>query len=393
MHPAVLFSLLWFVILLMHFIFSFTLLNELPPLKISTYLIFFIGAAAFSFGSLIQTVYWQKKNIVDCGPKLFDDQISLVLRYIFLIIIVVGLPFFLIASYRIFVASNVENFFIGLRTELIYGDKDIGYLKYLFPFSLVVYAINLKSFLTNKSLSNLVLFVISLLVTIVYAVFNTGRLSFLLVLVIYIGINFIYKKNFSLKKIALPILIFMAVFISFGIVYGKGGNIETSAKENIAPAAQSTAIYMVASLNALDWDLQHQFRVNYNGNNSLRFFMKLGEQLNLVSNAKINTLLTPFVFVPYVTNVYTFYSPYIKDFGKFYSWVMIALFGLVHTFLYNKAIATKSIRYTLYYSIMLFPLVISFFADQYLTLTSLWLQMIFLVEGVIFLNKFFVIEK
>src|SRR6185437_14236044 len=128
----------------------------------------------------------------------------------------------------------------------------------------------------------------------------------------------------------------------------------------------------VASLNALDWYMHHQFRVNYNGNNSLRFFMKVGEQLNLVSNVKINDLLTPFIFVPYLTNVYTFYSPYIKDFGKGYSWIMIALFGLIHTFLFNKAIATKSLRYSIYYSFMLFPLMISFFADQYLTITSFW---------------------
>ena len=42
-HPAVLFSLLWFVILLAHFVFSYTLLNELYPLHTSTYLLLFIG--------------------------------------------------------------------------------------------------------------------------------------------------------------------------------------------------------------------------------------------------------------------------------------------------------------------------------------------------------------
>jgi oligosaccharide repeat unit polymerase len=397
MQPAVLFSLLWFVVLLLHFIFSFTLLDELPPLSLSTYLIFFIGAVTFSLGSFIQTVYWQKnfekKDKLGRIPKVFDDEISPILRCIFLTICAVALPFFLMASYKIFVASNIENFFIGLRTQLVYGDEDIGSLKYLFPFALVVYAINLKSFLVDRNKSNKLLFLISLLTTIIYAVFNTGRLSFLFVLVIYIGMSFIYKKDLLLKKLVLPIIIFMAVFISLGIVYGKGGNVDISAKENIASATQSTAIYMVASLNALDWDLNHQFTINYNGDNSLRFFLKLGEQLNLISNVKVNNLLTPFVLVPYVTNVYTFYSPYIKDFGKFYSWFMIGLFGLIHTFLYNKAVATKSLKYSLYYSLMLFPLIISFFADQYLTITSLWFQMIFLIEGVIFINKFFVIKK
>jgi oligosaccharide repeat unit polymerase len=306
---------------------------------------------------------------------------------------VIGLPFFLEASYKIFIASNVENFFVGLRTELVYEEQDIGPLKYLFPFSFIVYAINLQSFLKERNQKNRVLFIISFLVTITYAIFNTGRIIFLAVLVVYIGMNFIYNKKFSLKKLFLPIIIFMIIFISFGIVYGKGGNLDDSTKENIGSAAQTTAIYMVASLNALDLEMHHQFKVNYDGNNSLRFFIKIGKILNLIPNSKVNELLTPFIYVPYPTNVYTFYSPYIKDFGKFFSWLMIALFGLIHTFLYNKAISTKSLRYSLYYSIMLFPLLISFFADQYLTLTSFWLQIIVYVEAFICLNSLFVANK
>lgn len=394
MHPAVLFSLLWFVVLLCHFIFSFTLLDELPPLNISTYFIFLVGVFSFSFGSFIQAVYWQKKNHVQnkihSEVNISDNQVSLNLRFILLAIIVVGLPFFIIESYKIFIASNIENFFIGLRTELIYGDKDLGPLKYLFPFSFVVYAINLQSFLKEKNAKNKILFIISFLSTGIYAIFTTGRLLFLLVLVGYAGINFIYNANFSLKKLSRLLLIFLVIFILFGIVYGKGGTLETTAKENVTPAAQSTAIYMVASLNALDWDMHHQFEINYNGNNSLRFFMKIGEQLNLISNVKINDLLSPFIFVPYLTNVYTVYSPYIKDFGEFYAWLMIALFGLIHTFLYNEAVVTKHLRYALYYSIMLFPLMTSFFADQYLTLTSFWFQIAFFIESIIFLNKFFI---
>ncbi|MGH2565175.1 MAG: hypothetical protein ACRDE5_11715, partial [Ginsengibacter sp.] len=86
LHPAVLFSLIWFVILLAHFIFSFNLLDELPPLSISSYLIFFIGVMAFSFGSFIETVLWQKKSLlkkeVSCIKNNAEYKISLTLRYI-----------------------------------------------------------------------------------------------------------------------------------------------------------------------------------------------------------------------------------------------------------------------------------------------------------------------
>lgn len=393
MNPAVLFSLLWFSILLLHFIFSFTLLDELFPLTLSSYVVFFVGALAFSFGSFIQTVLWQKKKIFsnnkNCLSHIYGDQIALPFRFFLLAIVVIGLPFFLVESYKIYITSNVENFFIGLRTELVYGDEDIGSLKYLLPFSFVTYTINLQSYLKEKNQKNKILFIISLLVTIIYAIFTTGRIIFLAVLAVYIGMSFIFNSSFSVIKFLLPILIFLIIFTSFGIIYGKGGDLDASIKENIKPAAQTTAIYMVASLNAFDLDMHHQFRVNYSPDNSLRFFIKLGRAVNLISHSKENDLLTPFVFVPYPTNVYTFYSPYIRDFGRFYSWFMIALFGFIHTFLYNKAISTRSLRYSLYYSIMLFPLLISFFADQYLTLTSFWFQILFFTEAIIFFNKFF----
>lgn len=397
LHPAVLFSLIWFVILSAHFIFSFTLLNELPPLNISTYLIFFGGVLAFTFGGFIETVIWQKnkglKNDLDQNIRNSKNEISLLLKCILLGIVLVGLPFFLQASYKIFLASNLDNFLIGLRSELVYGDEDIGILKYLFAFSLVTYAFILQSYLKESNLTNRLLLIISFLATTVYAVFTTGRLLFLLILVVYLGMRLMHHRPFSSKKIFGFIILFMITFILLGIVYNKGGNTEETAAENIKPAAQGTAIYMVASLNALDYELHNQFHIDYNGHNSLRFFMKLGETLNILPNAKVNDLIPPFVLVPYPTNVYTFYSPYIKDFGKFYAWFIISLLGFTQTYLYNKAFEKRNFRVSIWNSLMLFPLLVSFFADQYFSLISFWIQFAVCIEGIIFLNKFFTNKK
>ena len=395
MHPAVLFSLVWFIVVLLHFIFSFTILNELPPLRTSTYIVFFIGVIAFSFGAFIETLLWQKNHTIQTtATRTFADKdISLPLSIILLSISVIGLPFFLYKSYKIFIESNIDTFFIGLRSELLYGDEDIGALKYLFPFSLVLYAFILSSFLKDKKLINRVLLIISSLVTLAYAIFTTGRLIFLIILVVYLGMRFIYSNHFSIKKIFRFVIFFMILFIGLGIVYDKGGSTEDSISDNIKPAAQGTAIYMVASLNALDRKLNNQFNVNYNGNNSLRFFIKLGNELGMVKKAKVNDLIPPFIFTPYPTNVYTIYSSYIEDFGKFYAWFIMAFLGIIQAWLYNIATTTKSLRYSFYYAILLYPLLISFFADQYFTLVSFWLQFCFFVEAIILLNKIWGLRK
>ncbi len=393
MHPAVLFSLIWFSILLLHFIFKLTLLSELFPLSVSTFLVFFFGTLAFSLGGFIQTVIWQKQNSQTILVDSKNNDINQLLRIVLLSIIVIGLPFYIRAAYRVFLASNIDNFFIGLRTELSYGDEDIGVVKYLTSFSFIVFAINLFAYFKHKNTINRILLTVSLLLAFTYALFVTGRTLIFLLLCIYVGISYVLNNGVSIKKIGLLTGFFILFFISIGIMYGKGGDTENSLKENIRPAAEMTAIYLVSPLNAFEWETHHQLQINYEGNNSLRFFMKIGEQLHVVPNLKVDELVQPFVFVPYLTNVYTVYSPYIKDFGKLYAWLMIALFGFLHTWLYNKAVSTKNIRYTLYYSFLLFPLLISFFMDFYLTITSLWLQIIFFTEIFLKINQLLVRRK
>lgn len=392
MHPAVLFSLVWFVILSLHFIFSFTLLDKLFPLNLSTYIIFFIGAVAFSFGAFIQTVIVEKNELKGNIIKKFTNQkgLSLTLRCIILAIIIIGLPFYIQAAYRVFLASNIDSFFIGLRTELAYGIEDIGWTKYLVSFSLVVFAINLYSFFLKRNRTNSIILILNLIVTLTYILLVTGRGIFLMLLLLYLGISFLVNNKFSVRRVSLFLLLFLFFFISIGIMFGKGGNKDNTIMENINPVLQMTAIYLVTPMNALDYEQHHQFHVGYEGDYSLRFFKKMAEQLQFIRNEKVKELIQPFVFVPYSTNVYTIYSPYIRDFGKIYGWFMLFLFGFINTFIYFKAVSTKSLRFSVYFSFLLFPLVMSFFQDQYLSLFSTWLQIVIYFEAIQFVNKFFV---
>src|ERR1019366_2708738 len=112
MQPAVLFSLLWFIVISLHFVFRLTLLNELFPLHLETFIIFFVGALCFSCGSFIVMLMQQKKNSSESLQKLKRPNhtilLSLTLRLILLGIIIIGLPFYIHAAYKVFIASNIE---------------------------------------------------------------------------------------------------------------------------------------------------------------------------------------------------------------------------------------------------------------------------------------------
>ena len=391
MQPGVLFSFVWFVTLSFHFICRLTVLDEMAPLKISTYLIFFVGVISFSFGSFLQTTIWQKNQNNSGSVQVKEDvSISLKLRYLLVAIVLVVLPFYIQASYKIFLSSQIDSFFSGLRSELLYGDEDIGPMKYIVTFSYVVYGINLIAYYKERNKLNLLLVGLSLFLSVTYATFATGRALYLMLLAIYAGVAFIYKKDFSIKRISKLAGFFLIFFIFMGIIYGKGGDTDSTIKQNIEPAAEVTAIYLVSSLNSLDYTLNNQFEITYSGNYSLRFFIKIAQQLNIMPRADVADIVQEFVFIPYPTNIYTLYYKYIKDFGRVYAWIMVFLYGLLHSYLYNKAVATRQIRFALYYAVMLFALMLSFFDDEYIFLTSMWLQIILVIEIITRINYYLI---
>ncbi|CAN5283771.1 O16 family O-antigen polymerase [soil metagenome] len=386
LHPATLFSFVWMSVIVVHFVSRFTVLPLLYPLSLTAYLIFLTGCIVFAASAAVvdisnhdRTINLRQHNFV---------EISLLLRIGILSIIVIGLPFYVQAAYRVFIASKIDDFLVGLRTELAYGDEDLGPVKYLLSFSFVVFAVNLYALLKEKSIVNKILFFINLIVTTVYAVLATGRTFFFMLLVIYMGIAFMINRRSSIKKYALIVGSFILLFMIIGIVYGKGGNTDESSKSNILSASEVTASYIVTPLNAFDQEIETKKEPKFTGDNSLRFFIKIGQALGFTESHKETSLIQDFVLVPYPTNVYTYYSTYKKDFGIIYAIIMLMIFAGLHTWLYNKAWQTSSLRYILYYSFLLYPLLISFFQDQYMSLFSTWLQFVFYIEAILFVNKF-----
>jgi len=378
--PPVIFPFLWFLILLLHLIFGNTLLPELYPLSNATFLITMIGSVCFMLGGMMPQAI---KTGVESSDNI-NDQIESVwrtrLRLVFLGVIVVGLPFYIQAAYRVFIASQLDNFLVGIRTELGYGEEDIGNTKYFISLSFVVFAINYHAYLKYRGWKNVMIVVMNLLVTITYAILATGRSYFFMILAIYMGINYMHHLRIT-KRIYLTMLaFFIPLFLILGIIYGKGGSSEEKTGDNLLLSISTAGIYVVSPINALDQQIRYQKETNGTGENTLLFFNKIGQQLGFIKKKETPTLVQEYAFVPYPTNVYTFYSSYLKDYGYVYACIMLVLFGMLHTWIYFKAIHTRKLRFTLYYAVLLYPLLMSFFQDQYMNLFSTWIQMVFYIE-------------
>jgi oligosaccharide repeat unit polymerase len=392
MHPAVLFAGLWFVVLFIHFVAGFTVLDELLPVSSKTYSILFVGVLFFTAGCFLQTIISEKKESlnrqINYNQPVSDFTINPILSYFLLIVIAAGLPFYIQASYKLFIASQIDNFFVGLRTELTYGGKDIGPVKYFMSFSFVAYAFSIYAMLKEPSRKNKLLFFLTLVITITYAVFATGRTFLFIIFIEYIGVRYAVTRHFSAQKMLRWLAFFVLIFSLIGIIYGKGGSSEGTLSENLEAASETTAIYIASPINALDQEISKAQNTTYDGNNSLQFFIKLINQFTLFPVFKVRNIIQSYVFVPYPTNVYTYYSLYIRDFGPVYAWVLLAFFGFVHCGFHHKAVHGYNVRFVFYYTFLLYPLLLSFFGDQYFSLISTWIQIAIFIELFLLLNRY-----
>ncbi len=386
--PPVVFSMVWTAGIFLHIIFSFTILPDILPISTPVLLLFTAGVIAFGFGSFLAHTAAVQKVTVDFV------EITFKLRVLLILMVLVILPFYIKKAIDIVVASEIENFLMGLRWELNYGDADYGWYKYFILLSIIAYAACLIESIKKPTIPNVSLTIISFLISMAYVVLFTGRTFFLMIFVIYLFCKYLLSSNFSIKKLVAFLLLALIVFIGFGLFFNKGGNIEDSLADNLKSTSELTAIYLAGALSAFQYEVSNVLEIGFNGQNSLRFFYVIGEKLGFSLPQDFKTsLIQEFVYIPYETNVYTFYSPYVRDFGFLYPIFCLLLYGYIHQYTFRKAKATLNPRMIIYSALLMYPVVMSIFSDQYLSLLSTWLQIIVIVETLWVLNRFFIVNK
>lgn len=120
------------------------------------------------------------------------------------------------------------------------------------------------------------------------------------------------------------------------------------------------------------WPLQY-------GGNTFRFLIAIADRIFHTDYA--NPLVQAFTAVGTdTTNVYTFYQFYMQDFGVLYALLVQFVLGLGYALIYRNAAEGKMFfRYL--YALSIYPLVMQFFNDQYVSLLSTWMQ--YLVYGLL----------
>lgn len=375
-YPPAMFCFVWTIVFLSYVIFLSSKTTFIYELDISTLLIFFIGEILFSvFGFLA---------IIQTKSLFYEPETNFKVTYYFdiiLLFILLGLfPFYLNAVMRIVDGSKFAkvNFYLALRHEFVFNNANLGIWDYLntfsiFAFAFFQYKLNFTKQPEKKTVIAKVYKVLFYVTVFTYAFLTTGRTSFVFLLTIYLVIK-VTAKTIKRYHVTLVSIVFLIIFIANAFILGKGASVDDSVTENTSSILDNFTIYFLGGVYGFDSVVKSGFILDY-GENVFRFFIAVAYALG-ISNVEPRALVMPYITTPILSNVYTVYYNYFKDFS-YLGLCFNCIYSFIHTIFYNKTRESNRFINIYFFSTLMYPLVMSFFQDQYMSLFSTWIQLTF----------------
>lgn len=367
--PPFYLSMVWIVMISLHLFF--TKFSDYTPysLRTTTLLYFFSTIFFFSLGGALaklndRSMY--KKNIhVHLSNKALNWLvviiITLLLLFIFKIKEITG-EYFNMLLFRYY--TSVKS-------------VDIGLIKYGFIFSLFATMLVLIKHYNSEAVTRFTKFktITVILCSFALAYLSGSRGAIFFLSLSMLGIYSIYRRV-NIKLIAKSVVIILILFFGMATALKKAmpNQHHSDVKYN---AAQKLDYFLYSygtlPLSAFDNFLNKPYDV-LNGEILLRFPKALLFKIGVTSDPP-QKLVEEYSEVPDLVNVYTGYYKLIKDFGILYSFFVMLILGYLHSYFFFNV--KKSFDAIIGFSVLLFPLTMLFFEENFISILSTWIQLIF----------------
>jgi len=388
-YPPFIFCSIWFLVLLGRVVLTHFYLSELFPLHTDTYFLFIAGAVVSTVAGYISLLQYSYKGVSSSVKKqnpfleneIIFSKLSYKVRIVLIGFSIVILPLFLKFLKEIVLKSEAENIFKSIRYETAVNNVGFGTLGYMITLSCFISLFNGYIFWQNKTRKNRILYILSFAISMTYAIATMGRTAVLMTICMNLGMYLISSNKISIMQLLRPFIAFIGLFLFIGILLDKGGSIDSSFEDNVDNSITGFTLYLLPPMNAIDNVIHAPLFEQENGKRTLRFFYVLSKYFGL-NNVDLNKfgIVDEFIFVPYPVNVYTFYNPYIRDFGSLYALGWLFVLMLIHTNAFAKATILKKAFFSrVIFSFMFYPLIMVFFNDQYISILSTWIQLLLMV--------------
>lgn len=362
LYPPALFSFIW-----CGFIVTLALSkNIFYPVSLETGYLYFLGAFSLSLGGGATLFFYRPKysNFEADTYHLFSRK---AIKW-FIGILIIGFPFFLNNRQQISAASGIQDFWIGLRYQLLIN-AEVAQNGISIVDNLVTLAIltSLVSFYEGDKLgkTNAMLYS-SMVIGLAYNLLNGTRSGMISLLLSVSGIYFIKNSKISIRKLIYLFIGLGGIFSLIAYLVKKGSvDVEASLFDNLGAIVDNFLLYFMGGLVGLDTIIQNPNEILANWHIS-RFFLetanKLGASFDIPSLHCENITVSPTLGQ---TNVYTIYFAYFPDFGWYGTALIMFILGAVFTFIYMRAREGRP-HSTIMYGFIFSGMVLSCFNEQYL---------------------------
>ncbi|MBA4344760.1 MAG: hypothetical protein C0423_21675 [Methylibium sp.] len=367
LHPAPMHAVVWTVVCATYLLFP----HRLRPLSPEVFMLIVLAVSSFSLAAVIHPA--EPMTGVSTSPRRY--RVTIWRELLFAVALLGFGPFLLKAQALAQSAPYTESDFINLRIALTGARDDaqtFGLLGYLIPVSFASTFVELAS-------SKKRIFAwrgwISLLLSVVYALLSTGRTYFFL-LVTALAFIALLQRRARLAQIAgTALLLFSLAFFGLGMLANKIG--ADTPNIDALSATDALMLYLLGGIAAFDLTLAAPPSLQW-GLNAMRTPLAVLQALG--ADVTVVPLIKEYVNVPLPTNVYTALQPYHEDFGWLGIVGFYALCGQLHGRLYRAARRPDADpRLIIYASMAMYPLLLQFFQDQYLSLLSTWVTFALLI--------------
>lgn len=360
LYPPFVHSALWAFIITLYELFR----PAIVDLPATAYLIVLSGAVTFAAGT-----YWASFGFAP-GKKATQPRTlpNPLLGEILLALSVIGLYFFAMRAIAIAAQGPFDNFLVNIRyvtggNSFVDEDPLEGFGPVAYFVSLSVIALGVQFMLREYHKSRW-RYYLSLLVAGAYAVLTTGRTFIMIVAVLVLGLNLLTGKISAKRGLSILLLVGTVSFTIMGIALGKGGGSGTEV------VLDQFRIYLLGGLAAFGQHIQEVQHMDW-GSNIMRTPLLVLRYVGI--NVPVPDLMKEYRFIPDPTNVYTFYLPYFDDFGYVGAFFAPFVIGFMQGKVYKLA-RSGSAPFMIFYALLLYPLFMQFFQDQYFSLMSTWVQ-------------------
>lgn len=351
LYPAFIYSSLWTTVFTAY-VFSPIEVNAISS---KTCFLLLFGLIAFSVGCYMGRIFYIKNQAVAKDRPFSNSGKYFLLFYCFIVF-----PWYF---KDIITASgggpfSLADLRISLVAAAVNGDKVYSSI---ITSSIPLISVSTTFILFIDRAKNRKLLYLSLILSIIYCILNTGRDSLLLLISGLIAIFHIEKKSVlpfrkALFVLGAPIILLVSAMMAYMFATHVMGNSDYSTL-----IVGYFFLYLIGGIPALDSIVKSN-----NSNEPHHTFQFISQISNTLfgTHVAIPPPIDAFVNVPFPTNVYTVYKFYFQDFGFMGTLLTIIIIGMVHGILYRKA-KTGS-RYGIYfYALSMHPLLMSFFDDNY----------------------------